>query len=47
MVGIEQTPFEALWGTQTRLAVTNFPISGRSVDPRLIRATARIKAAGV
>ncbi len=45
MVEIEQTPAEVAWGAQTQLAITNFPISGRPVDPRLIRALARIKAA--
>ena len=45
MAEIEQTPAEVAWGTQTQLAVANFPISGRPVDPRLIRALARIKAA--
>ena len=43
MVANEQTP-EVVWGPQTTLAITNFPISGRPVDPRLIRALARIKA---
>ena len=45
MAKIEQTPAEVAWGTQTQLAIANFPISGRPVDPRLIRALARIKAA--
>ena len=45
MVEIEQTVVEVAWGTQTQLAIANFPISGRPVDPRLIRAIARIKAA--
>ena len=45
MVGNEQTPAEVAWGTQTQLAITNFPISGRPVDPRLLRALARIKSA--
>jgi len=45
MAGIEQTPAEIAWGPQTQLAITNFPISGRPVDPRLLRALARIKAA--
>src|SRR5438045_599794 len=40
-----QTPDEVAWGTQTQLAIANFPISGRPVDPRLLRALARIKAA--
>jgi fumarate hydratase class II len=41
----EQKPADALWGTQTQLAITNFPISGRPLDVRLLRALARIKAA--
>jgi fumarate hydratase class II len=41
----EQKPADALWGTQTQLAITNFPISGRPFDPRLLRAIARIKGA--
>jgi fumarate hydratase class II len=41
----EQKPADALWGTQTQLAIANFPISGRPVDPRLLRAIARIKGA--
>jgi fumarate hydratase class II len=44
MVENEQTPAEVAWGAQTQLAVANFPISGRPVDPRLLRALARIKA---
>ena len=45
MVENVQTPDEVAWGTQTQLAIANFPISGRPVDPRLLRALARIKAA--
>ena len=45
MAGNEQIPAEAAWGTQTQLAIANFPISGRPVDARLLRAIARIKAA--
>jgi fumarate hydratase class II len=45
MAGNEQTPADAAWGPQTQLAIANFPISGRPVDPRLLRALARIKAA--
>jgi fumarate hydratase class II len=41
----DQQPADALWGTQTRLAIANFPISGRPMDPRLLRALARIKGA--
>src|SRR5690242_1958589 len=34
----------ARWGTQTQLAVQNFPISGLRIDRHLIRAHAAIKA---
>jgi fumarate hydratase class II len=43
-MGEVQVPASALWGAQTQRAVENFPISGRSVDRRLIRALALIKA---
>ena len=36
---------DALWRAQTQRAVENFPISGRGIDPELIRAFGRIKAA--
>jgi len=38
-------PVDARWGAQTQRAVANFPISGRALDPRVIRALARIKGA--
>lgn len=34
----------ARWGAQTQRAVENFPVSGRTIDARLIRALALIKA---
>src|SRR5688500_16295891 len=34
---------EHLWGTQTDLAIGNFPISGRPLDPRVPHALATIK----
>ncbi len=37
-------PIEALWGAQTQRAVENFPISGRPIDRRLIRALGLVKA---
>jgi fumarate hydratase class II len=37
-------PIHANWGAQTQRAVENFPISGRAVEPALIRALALIKA---
>ena len=36
-------PAFALWGAQTQRATENFPISGRPVDPALIRALALVK----
>ncbi len=44
-MGDVAVPAEALWRAQTQRAVTNFPISGRPLDPPLIHALARIKAA--
>jgi len=38
-------PAGALWGAQTQRAVDNFPISGRGMEPAVIHALARIKAA--
>jgi fumarate hydratase class II len=38
-------PADALYGAQTQRAVQNFPVSGVPVDPAVIRALARIKAA--
>jgi fumarate hydratase class II len=37
-------PATALWGAQTQRATENFPISGRAVDPSLVRALALVKA---
>ncbi|MCU1351443.1 MAG: fumC [Acidimicrobiales bacterium] len=37
-------PAAARWGAQTQRAVQNFPISGRPIDRRLIRALGLIKA---
>ena len=44
-LGDIEVPADALWRAQTQRAVENFPISGRGVDPELIRAFGRIKAA--
>ncbi|MGN6162458.1 MAG: class II fumarate hydratase, partial [Marmoricola sp.] len=44
-LGEVEVPEDALWRAQTQRAVENFPISGRGVDPELIRAFGRIKAA--
>jgi len=38
-------PDGALWGAQTQRAVDNFPISGRGMEPAVVHALARIKAA--
>jgi fumarate hydratase class II len=43
-MGEVQVLSSALWGAQTQRAVDNFPISGRPIDRRLIRALALIKA---
>src|SRR3954469_7148368 len=43
-MGDVHVPANALWGAQTQRAVDNFPISGRPIDRRLIRALALIKA---
>lgn len=43
-MGEIEVPADALWGAQTQRAVQNFPISGRPIDRRLIRALALIKA---
>src|SRR4029078_7370932 len=44
-MGDIEVPADALWRAQTQRAVHNFPISGRELPARLIRALARIKAA--
>jgi len=44
-LGEVRVPAEHRWGAQTERAVHNFPISGRRVDPPLIRSLARIKGA--
>ena len=44
-MGEVRVPTDALWGAQTQRAVENFPISGRPLEPALIHALARIKAA--
>ncbi|MGL5857752.1 MAG: class II fumarate hydratase [Angustibacter sp.] len=44
-MGEVQVPAEALWGAQTQRAVQNFPVSGVRVDPAIVRALARVKAA--
>jgi fumarate hydratase class II len=44
-LGEIEVPGGALWGAQTQRAVENFPVSGRPLDRRLVRAVALIKAA--
>jgi fumarate hydratase, class II len=42
-MGEVQVPADAKYAAQTQRAVENFPISGRRIDRRLIRALALIK----
>ena len=44
-MGEVQVPFSAKYAAQTQRAVENFPISGLTIDRRLIRALALIKGA--
>ena len=44
-MGEVRVPAAAKYAAQTQRAVENFPISGRTIDPRLIRALAQIKGA--
>jgi fumarate hydratase class II len=44
-MGPLEVPAEAYYGVQTQRAVTNFPISGWPLPPRLIHAMGRIKRA--
>ena len=44
-MGELQVPAEALWGAQTQRAVQNFPISGRQMPRRFIRALGLVKGA--
>jgi aspartate ammonia-lyase len=44
-LGDVQLPYDALYGAQTQRALENFPISGRSIHPELIRAYLRLKLA--
>ena len=43
-MGEVRVPAEVHWGAQTQRAVENFPISGRTIDPGLVRALGLIKA---
>ncbi len=42
-MGEVRVPVTAKWGAQTQRAVENFPISGRPIDARLVRALALLK----
>ena len=44
-MGEVEVPAEALWRAQTQRAVHNFPISGQSMDPSVVRCLARLKGA--
>jgi fumarate hydratase class II len=44
-MGEVRVPATARWRAQTQRAVENFPISGRPIEPELIRALASIKGA--
>jgi len=44
-MGEVRVPAQAKWRAQTQRAVENFPISGRPIEPELIRALAAIKGA--
>ncbi|MGZ3699230.1 MAG: aspartate ammonia-lyase [Bdellovibrionota bacterium] len=44
-LGVIRVPKNALYGPQTARALSNFPVSGRSASPELVRAYLRIKAA--
>jgi fumarate hydratase class II len=44
-LGDVEVPADALWQAQTQRAIANFPISGTTVSPDLVRALAELKAA--
>jgi aspartate ammonia-lyase len=44
-LGTIELPKDVLYGAQTQRAIENFPISGRSIHPELIRAYLRLKLA--
>lgn len=45
LLGEKQIPIDALWGIHTARAVDNFPISGNSIQPELIKAYGEVKLA--
>lgn len=42
-LGERRVPADAYWGANVSRALENFPISGRKIHPRIVRAYARIK----
>ena len=42
-LGEIEVPADALWGAQTQRAIENFPISGATMEPRLVQALALLK----
>ena len=44
-MGEVRVPVDALWRAQTQRAVENFPISGTPIEPALVHAIGRVKAA--
>ncbi|MBC7678254.1 MAG: aspartate ammonia-lyase, partial [Pseudorhodobacter sp.] len=44
-MGDVEVPYDALWRAQTQRAVSNFPATGRRVEPGLVRARAAVKGA--
>ncbi|MFW5822122.1 MAG: aspartate ammonia-lyase [Tangfeifania sp.] len=45
LLGQKQIPADALWGIHTARAVGNFPLSGKTVHPELIKAYGEVKLA--
>ncbi len=45
LLGVLELPAGAYWGIHTQRAIANFPLSGRRVNPSLIRALAQVKKA--
>ncbi|SHI43241.1 aspartate ammonia-lyase [Tangfeifania diversioriginum] len=44
-LGQKQIPADALWGIHTARAVENFPLSGKTIHPELIKAYGEVKLA--
>lgn len=45
LLGAKQIPSDVLWGIHTARAVENFPLSGQTVHPELIKAFGEVKLA--